>query len=119
MMPDASEVDPIHPQLSNAKHGRRDRLATARLALAIAAAVTIFAAGATGLLLLRGTPAAVTSAAQLTHQFRLSTLSLLPSGRRVRLGPEAETTVDLRFSPQLPATDLASETLLLPRLQTP
>lgn len=119
MMPDASEVDPIPPQLSSAKRGRPDRLATARLALAIAAAITIFAAAATGLLMLRGTPAAVASAAQLTHQFRLSTLSLLPSGHRIRLGPGAETAVDLRFSPQLPATDLASETLLLPRLQTP
>lgn len=119
MNPDSSQADPIHPQPSHAKHGRRDRPAAARLALAIAAAVTIFATGATAVLLLRGTPAAVTSAAQLTQQLRLSTLSLLPSGRRVRLGPGAETTVDLRFSPQLPATDLASETLLLPRSQTP
>jgi hypothetical protein len=119
MKPDASRADPIHPQRSNAKHGRRDRLAAARLSLAIAAAITIFATAATGWLLLRGTPTAVTSAAQLTQQLRLSTLSLLPSGRRDRLGPGAETTVDLRFSPQLPATDLAAETLLLPRLQTP
>ena len=119
MKPDASEADPIPLQRSNAKNGRRDRLATARLALTIAAAITIFATAVTGWLLLRGTPTAVTSAAQLTHHFRLSTLSLLPSGRRVRLGPGAETPVDLRFSPQLPATDLASDTLLLPRLQTP
>lgn len=119
MKPDTSQADPIHPQLANAKHGTRDRLAAARLSLAIAAAITIFATGATAVLLLRGTPAAVTSAAQVTQQLRLSTLSLLPSGRRDRLGPGAETTVDLRFSPQLPTTGLASETLLLPRLQTP
>jgi hypothetical protein len=119
MMPDTSQADPIHPQISNAKNGTRNRPASARLALAIAAAITIFATGATAVLLLRGTPAAVTSAAQLTQQLRLSTLSLLPSGRHDRLGPGAETAVDLRFSPQLPTTGLASDTLLLPRLQNP
>jgi len=83
--------------------------------LAAVAAWTILAAGLTAVLVLRPTPSAVTSTAQLVQQFDLSASALVPSGSVYRQGPVSHAAVDLRFSPHLPAADPSPTSLLLSR----
>jgi len=92
-----------------------NRTAAAQRTLAVIAAWTILAAGATAALIFRSTPPAVDKTAQLVERFALSAPALLPSGSLYRQGPQAAAAVDLRFSPQLPAADPAPTKLLLSR----